>query len=391
MATSTDIIVVGGGINGASIAYNLSKEGLKVALIEKDFIAAGPTGRSSAIIRQHYSNEVTARMALRSLRIFQNFDDAVGGDPGFQQSGFLLAARPEDVEQLTANIALQQSVGINTRLVSPEEVKDLEPHISIEGIAAAAYELESGYADPAATTMAYAQRARDLGASLHLGTRVVSLLVEREQITGVATDKGTFQAGAVVVAAGPWSPLIAETVGIELPIKASRHQVITYRRPDEFERHMVYAGFADEIYLRPETGHLMLVGSIQPEEAEDEIPDPDSFNERVDFDVVADFSERVARRYPVMEWGTSAGGWASLYDITPDWHHIMGALPGVAGLYCAAGGSGHGFKLGPAVGEMMADLIINGEKPEADINMFSFRRFVEGEGVKGKYEYSIVG
>jgi glycine/D-amino acid oxidase-like deaminating enzyme len=185
--------------------------------------------------------------------------------------------------------------------------------------------------------------------------------------------------------------LIAETAGIQLPIRASRHQVATYRRPDDFDRHMVFAGFADEVYIRPETGQLMLVGSIEPEEAEDEVADPDSFNERVDFDIVAEFSERVARRYPVMERGSSAGGWASLYDITPDWHAIMGPLPGVEGLYCAAGTSGHGFKLGPAVGEMMADLIINGEKPEADINMFSFNRFAEGEGVAGKYEYSIVG
>ncbi len=391
MTTSTDVIVVGGGINGASIAFNLAKGGLKVSLIEKDFIAAGPTGRSSAIIRQHYSHEVTARMALRSLRIFQNFDDVVGGDPDFHQTGFLLAARPEDVELLEANIALQQEVGIDTRLVSPQEVKDLEPHISVEGIAAAAYEPESGYADPAATTTAYAGRAKDLGADLQLGTRVQKVLVERGRVVGVDTDKGTFQAGAVVVAAGPWTSLITETVGIELPIKASRHQVATYRRPDEFERHMVFAGFDDEVYIRPETGQLMLVGSIEPEEAEAEVADPDSFNERVDFDIVADFSERVARRYPLMEQGTSAGGWASLYDVTPDWHSIICPLPGVEGLYCAAGTSGHGFKLGPAVGEMMADLIINGEKPEADINMFNFRRFAEGETVAGKYEYSIVG
>jgi sarcosine oxidase subunit beta len=391
MAASTDVIVVGGGINGASIAFNLAKEGLKVALIEKDFIAAGPTGRSSAIIRQHYSNEVTARMALRSLRIFRHFDDAVGGDPDYHQAGFLLAARPEDVEQLKANVALQQAVGINTCVVSPQEVKELEPHVSIEGIAAAAYEPESGYADPAATTTAYAQRAKELGASLHLGTRVGSILVEEGRVTGVETERGAFQAGAVVVTAGPWTPLITKTIGIQLPIKASRHQVATYKRPVEFDRLMVYAGFADEVYIRPETGQLMLVGSIEPQEAEDEVANPDSFNERVDFDIVADFSERVARRYPLMERGTSAGGWASLYDITPDWHPIMGALPGVEGLYCAAGTSGHGFKLGPAVGEMMADLIVHGEKDEADINMFSFDRFVEGGGVEGKYEYSIVG
>ena len=391
MTTPIDVIVVGGGINGVSIAFNLAKAGLGVTLIEKDFIAAGPTGRSSAIIRQHYSHEVTARMALRSLRIFQNFDDVVGGDPEFHQTGFLLAARTEDVELLETNIALQQEVGIDTRLVSPQEVKELEPHISLDGIAAAAYEPGSGYADPAATATAYAQRAKDFGAHLQLGIQVQKVLVERGRVMGVDTDQGTVQAGAVVVAAGPWSPLITKTVGIELPIKASRHQVATYRRPDEFERHMVFAAFTDEIYIRPETGGLMLVGSIEPGEAEDEVPNPDSFNERVDFDIVADFSERVARRYPLMERGTTAGGWASLYDITPDWHAIMGALPGVEGLYCVAGTSGHGFKLGPAVGEMMADLIINGEKPEGDINMFSVSRFDAGKEVAGKYEYSIVG
>jgi sarcosine oxidase subunit beta len=391
MTTPVDVIVVGGGINGASIAFNLAKEGLKVTLIEKDFIAAGPTGRSSAIIRQHYSHEVTARMALRSLQIFQNFDDVVGGDPDFHQVGFLIAARSQDVDTLKANIALQQGVGINTRLVSPQEVKELEPHASIEGIAAAAYEPESGYADPAATTSAYAGRARDLGADLLLGTRVQAVLVEGGRAIGVETNKGTCQAGAVVLAAGPWTPLVSQTAGIQLPIKASRHQVATFRRPAEFERHMVFAAFADEVYIRPETGGLMLVGSIEPEEAEDEVADPDNFNERVDFDIVADYSERVARRYPVMERGTSAGGWASLYDITPDWHAIMGVLPGVVGLYCVAGTSGHGFKLGPAVGEMMTDLIVNGEKPEADINMFSARRFAEGKRVAGKYEYSIVG
>jgi sarcosine oxidase subunit beta len=391
MTTSADVIVVGGGINGASIAFNLAKEGVHVALIEKDFIAAGPTGRSSAIIRQHYSHEVTARMALRSLRIFQNFDDVVGGNPGFEQTGFLLAARPEDVDALKANLALQQAVGIDTRLVSPEEIQQLEPHISVEGIAAAAFEPESGYADPAATATAYAQQAKAKGARLHLGTRVRSLVVEGERVVGVETDQGEFRAGAVVVAAGPWSPLITETIGLQLPIKASRHQVATFRRPDGFDRHMVFAGFAEAVYLRPETGQLMLVGSIEPGEAEDEVPNPDSFNERVDFDIIAEFSECVTRRYPAMEHGSSAGGWASLYDITPDWHPILGALPGVEGLYCAAGGSGHGFKLAPGVGEMMADLILNGEKPDADINFFDPLRFGEGKSVAGGYEYSIVG
>jgi sarcosine oxidase subunit beta len=155
------------------------------------------------------------------------------------QTGFLLAARPEDVAMLEANVALQKGVGIDTRLVSPQEMKELEPYALIEGIAAAAYEPGSGYADPAATSSAYAGRARDLGANLRLSTRVERILVEGGRIIGVATDKGTFQAGAVVLAAGPWTPAIARSAGIELPIKASRHQVATYKRPDKFERHVV--------------------------------------------------------------------------------------------------------------------------------------------------------
>ena len=132
----------------------------------------------------------------------------------------------------------------------------------------------------------------------------------------------------------------------------------------------------------------MLVGGI--ENIEDTV-DPDNYSEKIEFDTIADFAERVSRRYPVMATGVSAGGWASLYDITPDWHPIMGPLPDVAGLYCTAGGSGHGFKLAPAVGEMMAELIVNGSKPEADINLFFFERFSQGRLITGQYEQSIVG
>jgi glycine/D-amino acid oxidase-like deaminating enzyme len=183
MPTTADVIVVGGGINGASIAFNLAQRGIKVTLVEKTFIAGGPTGRSSAIIRQHYSNEVTARMALRSLQIFQNFDDVVGGTCDFRQTGFLLGARAEDLEALNANVALQQSVGINTRVVSPEEIGEIEPFMSLAGIVAAAYEAESGYADPASTTNAYARRAKELGATLMLNTKALAVNIEKGRIT----------------------------------------------------------------------------------------------------------------------------------------------------------------------------------------------------------------
>jgi sarcosine oxidase subunit beta len=391
MEPKSDVIVVGGGINGASIAFNLARRGLKVTLVEKTFIAGGPTGRSSAIIRQHYSNSVTARMALGSLRVFQNFEDAVGGECDFVQTGFLLGARAEDLAALKANVALQQSVGINTRIVSAEEMQEIEPSISLEGIVAAAYEPESGYADPSSTSNAYARRAKELGATLMLGTKALVINVERGQVTGLTTDKGTLSTGAVVVAAGPWSPQLINPTGIELPVEASRHQVCLYKVPDGVDYGAIYADFVGCVYMRPETGKLMLVGSIEPEEAEDKVKDPDNFGEGVSFDTVAHFAERVAHRYPGMTDGGYASGYSSLYDISPDWHSIMDELPSAKGLYCVAGSSGHGFKLGPAVGEMMAGLIVNGKKPDDDINLFSYRRFAEGKLVTGEYEYSILG
>lgn len=386
-----DVLVVGGGINGTSVAFNLARRGVRVTLIEKDFIAAGPTGRSSAIVRQHYSNEVTARMALRSLRIWQNFDDVVGGDPGFRQTGFLLGASEENLDALKANIALQQSVGINTRFVSPEEMRALEPHLSTENVAGAAYEAEGGYADAAGAANAFAAAARRLGATILQGTLVTSIQTEAGRVTGVVTNQGPIAAGAVIVAAGPWTPLLAKTAEIDLPISACRVQVCFYRWPADFRGHMVYADFVNRIYLRPETGRQMLVGSVDPAEAEDRVDDPDHFNERPDFETVTLFAEQASRRYPDMQRGVSAGGYASVYDITPDWHPIIDELPGIAGLYCCAGGSGHSFKLSPATGEMVAGLVVDGKHPGDDVQFFSFDRFARDQLIRGKYEYSISG
>ncbi|MFC1821770.1 NAD(P)/FAD-dependent oxidoreductase [Thermodesulfobacteriota bacterium] len=385
------MIVIGGGINGASIAFNLAKQGVRVTLVEKTFIAGGPTGRSSAVVRQHYSNIVTARMVLRSLRVFQNFDDIIGGNCDFRQTGYLLGAREEDMETLEANVTMQKSVGIGTSIISPEEIKELEPQLSTEGIVAAAYEPESGYADPASTASAYAGRAKELGAELRLNTRALSIGIEKEKVIGLQTDRGSIPAGAVVVAAGPWSPGLIKPTGIDLPIRSTRHEVCVYQYPTDFQSDAVYADFVEEIYTRPETGNLMLVGSIADSTDKNDVSDPDRFDEGVSFETIAGYAERVIHRYPGMVKGSYTTGYASLYDVTPDWHPILDELPNVRGLYGAAGGSGHGFKLAPAVGEMMADLVLNGKKDGDDIDLFSSRRFEKGNVIKGRYAHSIVG
>lgn len=391
MSTTSDVIVVGGGISGTSTAFQLAQRGARVTLVEKNFIASGPTGRSSAVIRQHYSHEVTARMALRSLRVWQNFRERVGGECGFTQTGFLLGARAEDLDGLKANIAFQQSVGIDTRFVSAAEMREIDPHLSTEGIVGAAYEPESGYADPAAAANSFAAAARRLGATILQDTTATAIQATAGRVTGIRTNHGDLSAGAVVVAAGPWTPRLFQTVGIEIPIVASRIQVAFYQWPQGFEGRTVYADFVVQMYIRPEGGRQFMVGSVEPEEAEDVVENPDAFNEQVDYPIVNKFAERLAHRYPAMQQGTFSNGYAALYDITPDWHMIIDEMPGISGLYCCAGGSGSNFKTGPAVGEMVTRLVLDGRSAEDDVNFFRLDRFARGQLRRGKYESSIVG
>ena len=392
MKNSSDIIVIGGGINGVSIAYHLAKGGAGVTLLEKSFIAGGPSGLSSAIVRQHYSNPITARMALDSLRTWQNFPDEMGGEAVFTQTGFLLGVRPEDVAGLQANIVIQQSVGINTSFITPEELQDLEPFSDVTGLGGAAYEPESGYCDPVEATTGFAKAAQRLGAKVRTGVTVTGLKVENEKIVGVETDQGFFTAGGVVVAAGPWSLFLLGKIGVELPIVTARVKVALYQRPLDFDRHHIWADFISQVYWRPETGGLILVGSIAPEEeTADTVADPDNFNDKVSLETLSSFAERVAHRYPAMQRSHLASSYASLYDITPDWHHILDAIPSVEGLFLCAGSSGHGFKLAPSVGGMMAKLVLDGKKPGDDINLFSWERFASDNLVRSQYQYSILG
>lgn len=392
MAKGSEILIVGGGINGVSAAYHLAANGAQVTLVEKDFVGSGPSGVSSAIVRQHYSNPVTARMALDSLRVWQNFPEELGGEKIFTETGFLLGVRPEDVQGLKANIDLQQSVGINTRFVSVEEIQDLEPHVDPRGLGGAAYEPEAGYCDPAEAASGYAKAAARAGAQVRSGVTVTGLRSEGGMIRGVDTDQGFLAAGTVVLIAGPWTPHLLRPLGVDLPITTARVKVVLFRRPPELDHHRIWADFIIQVYLRPETGGQMLVGSIAPqEETGDQITDPDNFSDKVDLDLIASFAERVAQRYPAMEHSHLSSSYASLYDITPDWHPIMDAVPGYSGLYAFAGTSGHGFKLAPAAGKMMARLVLQGKQPEDPVNLFALDRFQRGAPVGGQYEYSILG
>ena len=391
MPRTFDAIIIGAGIMGCSTAFQLVQRGLKVGILEKENIGAGSTGKSSAIIRQHYSNELTARMAHHSLRVFQDFEDQVGGESGFTQTGFVVLVAAEDHAGLEANVALQRQVGIQTELLPPEALREIMPGLETVDLVAAAYEPESGYADPNLTVNAYANAARQRGAEIFLDTEVIGLRFAGDKIVGVDTPNEKFDAPLVLNCAGPWGAHVARMVGVEAPINPCRVQVALFRRPPGYEAaHPVVADFIHATYFRSEPGNLSLVGLIDPAEA-NAIVNPDSYNEGMDSGFVLDIGESLVPRYPPMELSQSTGGYAALYAITPDWHPVVDELPADSGFFICAGFSGHGFKLGPAAGGMVADMLTGQRPPEFDPYLFRFNRYAENDPVRGQYEYSIAG
>lgn len=391
MRPTFDAVIIGGGIMGCTTAFELAHRGLKVAVLEKHGICTGSTGRSSAIVRQHYSNELTAAMALYGLHVFQDFDARVGGDCAFQQTGFIALVPAADIAGLEANAALQRRVGINTELLSPESLREIIPGMITDDVVAAAYEPEGGYADPHLATTGYAEAAGRFGAKVFGNAEVTAVRFAGERVVGVDTSDGRFDAPIVINCAGPWGAIVAEMAGVKAPINACRVQVATFRRPTELgPTHPVVLDFIHATYFRPETGNLTLVGLIDPAEADD-VVDPDDYVEGIDQEFVAAVGERWARRHPAMDASVSTGGYAGLYAVTPDWHPIVDEAPAGSGCFISAGFSGHGFKLAPAVGLMTAEMVLGVEQPRFPPAMFRLGRYEDADLIHGQYEYSITG
>ncbi|MGD8319413.1 MAG: FAD-dependent oxidoreductase [Gemmatimonadota bacterium] len=390
MTNAYDAVIVGGGIMGCSTAYQLARMGLSVAVLEKGALASGSTGKSSAIVRQHYSNEVTARMARWGLDVFRNFDERVGGSSGFVNAGFLVLVPAEDADGLRANVAMQQGVGVDTRILAPEEIREVLPGGAAADLVAAAYEPGAGYADPHLTATGFADAAKRFGARFFFNTAVTAIRFQGGKVTGVDTTAGPVDADAVVNCAGPWGARVAAMAGLDVPVSSCRAQVSVFGRPQGHRGpHPVVLDFVHASYFRPETGDLMLVGLIDPSEAED-VVDPDHYPEHTDEGFDLDVGRRWIERCPAMEAAERRRGYSGLYAVTPDWHPVIDEVPEGSGHFLCTGFSGHGFKLGPAVGLLTAELVA-GEKPTFDPRMFRLARYAESDPVRGRYEYSITG
>jgi sarcosine oxidase subunit beta len=375
---TAEVVIVGGGVHGASLAFHLArKKAGRVVLIEKKFIASGPTGRSTALVRRFYAMDFFTRTASAAAEIFRHWGDVIGGDgdPGFQQVGMLVLAGADKAPHLERNARRAQEIGARVELIKPAEVKALVPHANVDDVTLASYEAESGYADPSSTANALVNRARELGATVIQYQRVDAIRTSGARVMGVQTETGSIDAPVVVNCGGLWADQLLRPLGVDVPIKPTRHQMCFFRRPAGFTQHPAIADPSWMTYMRPEHGDLTIHGLL----AYDEVADPDRYNEGADPGEILRNAELIAHRFPVMEHGLAMGGYSGLYDVTPDHQPGLGPIPEYQGLYADFGWSGHGFKHSPVIGDILSDVVLRGAAEGYDLTPFRWSRFRDND------------
>lgn len=380
LPSSADVVIVGGGIMGASIAWQLAKRGgSRIMLLERSTLASGASGRTGALLRQHYSNIPEATLAARSLEIFANWDDRVGGDCGFECCGVIVTVPTVEpfqanVERLHRNAARLRSIGTNIEVKTATELNEIEPAATFDDVAAATFEPKSGYVDSGAATRSMAEAAVQAGASIFEGVSVTSLIEHKGRITGVETNQGVISAPRVLVANGASSKPLAATIELDLPVEALRVQVATFQRPRAMAApHRVFVDNAAGLFCRPAGPGRSLVG-VGGGDQHDPV-DPDDFDPRNDLNYPEMAKSVMTKRFPEFAGASYLNGHACIYDMTPDGHPILGEA-GPKGLYLAVGFSGAGFKKGPAIGIAMADLLVDGGSDWIDLAPFRLDRFL---------------
>ena len=383
MSETAEVIIIGAGVQGASLAFHLAERGVRALVLEKATVAAGATGRSSGMVRMHYDVEAEARLAWRSHAYFSDWERRVGGESGFTGVGFLQMVPPHELGPLRANVAMQQRVGIATSVVDADEVRRLLPGISIEDDQAAAFEPLSGYADPTQTTTSLMAGAVARGARLVQGCAVHAVRTAQGKVVGVSTSRGDFDAPVVVDAAGAWAGRVAASVGLELPLNVWRHDVAYVQRPPDIPRHIGFIDFLNAFYSRPEGESLTLVA------LEDGNPlqgDPDAPVDAAAVGFIERAAERVVRRLPQFARAGIHSAHSGQDGITPDQHPIIGPA-GPDGFWLDCGFSGTGFKIAPAVGASLAQLIVDGPTANPDLALYRLERFAEGKPIVGEHPY----
>jgi glycine/D-amino acid oxidase-like deaminating enzyme len=391
-ASTADVVIVGGGIEGTAAAWELARRGTTdVVVCERQSIGSGGTGKSSGVVRCHYGVPSLAAMAWKGLQLFEQATDVFGDDLGFTQTGYVVGVGEPNVAALRANLATQRALGVPAEEVSRDEVARLWPAAALDDFAAFGWEPRGGYGDAYRTAQAFAAAARHAGVRVRQGTPVTGLLIDAAGVRGVRLASGQEIASrTVVVAAGPWSAALLAPLGIELPVRAVREQIVLVAPGADVRGAPVFSDLVSLQYVRSERSGELLVGNSDlssPEPA-----DPDDYRDRADPDFVEAAVERVGHRFPGLPDAAVTSTYAGCYDVTPDFNPVIGPA-GIDGLLVAAGFSGHGFKISPAVGELVADLVLDGRSRDPAVPERDFRlsRFAEGELLTSPHPYAGAG
>ena len=363
------VVVIGGGIMGTSTAYHLARAGVPdVVLVERDTLGAGSTSRAAGGVRAQFSDEVNIQLGAHSLAAFARFADELGHDIGLHRAGYLfLLSAQEDVATFEANVAVQNGFGVPSRMIDPTEARRLSPLIATDGLLAAAFSPDDGYCTPEAVVQGYAAGARRHGATIVRQCEVTGITTRGSDITAVTTTKGTIATPAVVCAAGAWSRRVGAMAGVDLPVSPLRRQiVVTEPVPGLPPSTPMTIDFATTFYFHGE-GRGLLIGMSDPDV-------PYGFDTTMTDDWAPRLHAAMARRAPALLDVGITGGWAGLYEVTPDHNALIGEAAGPSRFLYATGFSGHGFLQGPAVGQVVAELYL-GRTPLVDVSALDARRF----------------
>lgn len=378
------MVVIGAGIFGASIAFQLVMRGAgRVVLIDGAGPAAGNSGRTFGQVRRHYSNELMIRLANRGFEILEGWADEVGvGDPAYVRTGYLLMVPEASAAACAGNVALGRRCGVDTRFVSPEEIRAIEPLVSIDGVAGGAYEPDGGFVDVTKMILSWLEAATTRGLVSLFGSPVVAIESDGTRVIGVRTERDSISAPVVVNAAGAWGPGLVASLGVNIPVSFVRLRMARLRQPPTAP--LLRAAVTDAaggLVMRPDSGPFALAAVYEEESPSAELPDLDRAEDPAFEALVRRTVERRVPAYANAAWAGVVGG---IYDVTPDWHPIVGWAPGMEGLYLALGWSGHGLKLAPAVGEVVSDAVL-GREPFIEISALRAERFEEGRLMRLAY------
>jgi sarcosine oxidase subunit beta len=391
MSETADVVIVGGGLEGAAAAWALSQRGVTdVVVAERNTVGSGMTGKSSGIVRCHYGVSSLAAMAAVGLEVFEKPGDFLGDrvtDIGFRQTGYVVGVGEPNVGALRKSLAAQRAVGVQTEEIDKSEVASMWPWADLEPFAAFGWESRGGYGDAYQTAQAFAISARAAGVRIRQGSPVTDLLLDAGGVTGVRlADGGEVCAGTVIVATGVWTRPFLARYGVDVPIRVVREQIVTISPGLDIGTVPVFSDLVSLQYVRPELGGEILFGNSDLAHAE--AADPDRYLNRATDDFIDVTVDKIGTRFPGLTDAAISGSYAGCYDVTPDWNPVISATD-IDGLIVAAGFSGHGFKIAPAVGRLVADLVVDGRSADPRIPETDFRlaRFTEGDLLTSPYQY----